>query len=92
MFRKTTELYQMNVKLRDGQTGEVLDIYSQPYGIRKLDWDSDGLKINNQPFYIHGIARHEDSVTRGKGLDLPTLVRDHRLLDWLGANGYRTRH
>ena len=29
---------------------------------------------------------------RGKGLDLPLLVKDFNLLKWMGANSFRTSH
>lgn len=29
---------------------------------------------------------------RGRGLDLVTIMRDHELLKWIGANAYRTSH
>ena len=53
------QMYDMRVRLAE-------DVYTLPFGIRKLDWDEEGLRINNEPAYLHGIARHEDSVTRGK--------------------------
>ena len=30
--------------------------------------------------------------TRGKGLDLPFLAKDFNLIEWVGANAYRTSH
>lgn len=39
-----------------------------------------------------GFGRHEDSDIRGKGLDLPLIVRDYNLIKWIGANCYRTSH
>ena len=53
------QMYDMRVRMAD-------DVYTLPFGVRKLDWDDEGMRINNQPVYLHGIARHEDSVTRGK--------------------------
>ena len=38
------------------------------------------------------MARHEDSNVRGKGFDLPLAVRDQNLMEWLGANSFRTSH
>ena len=53
------QMYEMRVRMAE-------DVYTLPFGVRKLDWDEEGMRINNQPVYLHGIARHEDSVTRGK--------------------------
>jgi len=41
---------------------------------------------------MRGFGKHEDSAIRGRGFDLVTSVRDHELLQWVGANAYRTSH
>ena len=68
------------------------DSYSQPVGLRQVGFTSNSLLINHKPFYFHGVARHEDSNVRGKGFDLPLAVRDQNLMEWLGANSFRTSH
>jgi beta-glucuronidase len=35
---------------------------------------------------------HEDGAIRGKGHDDARMVRDFALLDWIGANSFRTSH
>merc|ERR1719234_1051929 len=68
------------------------DTYNQPVGLRQVAFTSTSLLINHEPFYFHGVARHEDSNVRGKGFDLPLAVRDQNLMEWLGANSFRTSH
>lgn len=70
----------------------LLDTYDQLFGIRVLTWDSNSFKVNGKPVYFRGFGRHEDSDIRGKGLDLPLIIRDHNLIRWIGANSYRTSH
>lgn len=41
--------------------GSVMDIYREPFGIRTVRVTDKQLLINNQPFYCHGVAKHEDS-------------------------------
>lgn len=72
--------------------GELVDIYRQPIGIRTVTWSNTSLFINNRPVYLHGFGRHEDSDIRGKGLDMPTVLRDYNLIKWIGGNVYRTSH
>ncbi|STP76295.1 beta-D-glucuronidase [Escherichia coli] len=48
--------------------------------------------INHKPFYFTGFGRHEDADLRGKGFDNVLMVHDHALMDWIGANSYRTSH
>ncbi|KAJ3623897.1 hypothetical protein MTP99_017560 [Tenebrio molitor] len=82
-------MYSLEVQLLD-TSGTLLDKYEQPVGIRTIFWDSDSVKINNRSIYLRGFGRHEDSDIRGKGLDLPLIIRDHNLIKWIGANAYRT--
>nr|CAD7459936.1 unnamed protein product [Timema tahoe] len=74
------------------QDGNYLDIYSLHVGIRKLDWKNGGLKLNHKAVYLRGFGKHEDSNIRGKGLDFPLIVRDYNLIEWVGANSFRTSH
>ena len=50
----------------EAEGGLARDEVRLQYGVRRLDWDGAGARINLQPLYMHGIARHEDAVTRGK--------------------------
>lgn len=68
------------------------DIYRLPIGIRTIKWTNTSLLLNDKPIYMRGFGRHEDSVIRGRGLDLVTMARDYELLKWVGANAYRTSH
>ncbi|CAG2058281.1 unnamed protein product [Timema podura] len=74
------------------QDGNYLDIYSLHVGIRKLDWKNGSLKLNHKAVYLRGFGKHEDSNIRGKGLDFPLIVRDYNLIEWVGANSFRTSH
>ena len=58
-------LYDVRVVV-EAEGGLGRDEVTLQYGVRRLDWDGAGARINLQPLYIHGIARHEDAVTRGK--------------------------
>ncbi|KAJ8974537.1 hypothetical protein NQ317_009104 [Molorchus minor] len=84
-------LYTLKVDLFDSDSN-LMDRYELPFGVRELSWDSTSFKINGKPLYIRGFGRHEDSDFRGKGLDLPLVLRDYALIKWMGANCYRTSH
>ncbi|KAI7815366.1 beta-glucuronidase, partial [Rhyzopertha dominica] len=85
-------LYTLEVSLLYSSTGKIVDVYRLKIGIRTISWTNTSLLINNRPVYLHGFGRHEDSDIRGKGLDLPTVLRDYNLIRWVGANAYRTSH
>lgn len=72
--------------------GTKMDVYRLPIGIRTLTWTNTSLLLNDKPVYMRGFGKHEDSILRGRGLDLVTVARDHELLQWIGANAYRTSH
>ncbi|XP_069954209.1 beta-glucuronidase isoform X6 [Cherax quadricarinatus] len=83
-------LYTLEVAVSD-DAGNI-DQYPQKIGIRTVSWNSTSLMINNEPVYLRGCGKHEDSDIRGKGLDYPLIVKDFSLLKWLGANSFRTSH
>ena len=50
-----------------------------------------GFLINGRPFYFAGFGKHEDSELRGRALDLPQLVKDMSLMEWMGASACSRR-
>ena len=68
------------------------DAYSLPVGIRTVEIDGARFLINDEPFYFRGFGKHEDTAVRGKGHDDVFMVHDFALMEWLGANSFRTSH
>jgi beta-glucuronidase len=83
--------YALHVELR-GPDGSVLDAYPVPVGIRTVRIDGTKFLINGDPFYFRGFGKHEDIPVRGKGHDDAFLVHDFALMEWIGANSFRTSH
>ena len=83
-------LYQLTVELRDGST--LVDSYPLAVGIRTVEVDGARFLINGEPFYFRGFGRHEDIPIRGKGQDDVWMVHDFALMEWVGANSFRTSH
>ena len=83
-------LYELEVRLRGGD--DAVDVYALPVGIRTVRVDGTRFLINEEPFYFTGFGKHEDGPVRGKGHDDAFMVHDFALLDWLGANSFRTSH
>ena len=48
--------------------------------------------INNEPFYFKGFGKHEDLNVNGRGHNDAAMVNDFALLEWIGANSFRTSH
>lgn len=84
-------LYQFRAELRDN-AGTVQDAYTVATGIRTVEVRDTQFLINGKPFYFTGFGRHEDTAIRGKGHDPAYMVHDFQLMDWIGANSFRTSH
>ncbi|WP_329539057.1 beta-glucuronidase [Streptomyces sp. NBC_01358] len=85
-------LYGLVVETLSGEGGEVVDSYTQPFGVRTVEVSGSRFLINGQPFYFTGFGKHEDTPIRGKGHDDAYLVHDFQLMEWIGANSFRTSH
>lgn len=83
-------LYTLKVELV--QDGETVDEYEQPFGIRTVEVTGGKFLINGKPFYFKGFGKHEDSPIHGRGINEAANVMDFRLMDWIGANSFRTSH
>jgi len=83
-------LYELRIELTDA--GQLLDRYTLPVGIRTVRVEGTRFLINEEPFYFKGFGRHEDLIVRGRGHDDPSMVHDFALMQWLGANSFRTSH
>lgn len=84
-------LYTAEVRVSDAE-GTLLDVYREPCGLRSIEVTANRFLINGGPFYFRGFGKHEDFHVFGRGLNLPLLVRDFNLLEWIGANSVRTTH
>jgi beta-glucuronidase len=83
-------LYELEVQLVDGDT--VVDSYPEDVGVRTVAVDGTRFLINGEPFHFTGFGKHEDIPVIGKGHEDAYLLRDFELLDWIGANSFRTSH
>ena len=68
------------------------DSYTLPVGIRSIEVKDGEFRINGQPFYFKGFGMHEDHGTIGKAHSNAHMINDFAMLDWMGANSFRTSH
>jgi beta-glucuronidase len=90
-------LYDLTAEIVDtendsGRGDEVVDSYTLAVGIRTVEVRGTEFLVNGKPFHFTGFGKHEDAPFRGKGHDDVLLVHDFELLDWIGANSFRTSH
>lgn len=83
-------LYTLRVTLT--RDGSVVDVYDEPFGVRRVEVRDGGFYINEKPFYFKGFGKHEDTPLRGRGTDEVTNLKDLRLIKWMGGNSLRTSH
>ncbi|NYF12259.1 beta-glucuronidase [Pseudoclavibacter sp. JAI123] len=83
-------LYELTVEALDGS--DIVDSYPVPVGVRTVEVRGAEFLVNGEPFYFTGFGKHEDTTVRGKGHDNAYLVHDFQLLEWTGANSFRTSH
>jgi beta-glucuronidase len=84
-------LYELTVELW-GEGDTPIDAYRLAVGIRTVEVDGARFLINGEPFYFKGFGKHEDAAVRGRGYDGVFMVHDFALMEWLGANSFRTSH
>lgn len=83
-------LYKLKVDLIESE--EVVDTYSEEFGVRTVEVKNGQFLINNKPFYFKGFGKHEDSYINGRGMNEAINVKDFNLMKWIGANSFRTAH
>ena len=85
-------LYHAQVTLLKG--GEVMDSIAQKIGFKQVEWEGTELRVNRKPFYLKGIALHEERLGAQGGK--PRSPRDIRKLIDLaqetGCNFLRLAH
>ncbi len=84
------ELYTVEITLKN-ENGEI-DNYTQTYGIREVKVVGDKFLLNGKPVFFNGFGKHEDFFIYGKGFLSAVTVKDFELLNWVGANSFRTSH
>ncbi|MFD1125587.1 beta-glucuronidase [Lentilactobacillus raoultii] len=84
--------YLYTAKVTGFRNNEIVDTYSELFGIRKIEVKAGQFLINGQPFYFKGFGKHEDTYVHGRGFNEPVNVLDLSLMKSMGANSFRTSH
>ena len=88
--REDPALYRLFAELlRDGQ---VADRVSLSFGFRRLGADGNGLRLNGQPVFLRGVAKHQDRAGVGPASSPEQIAEDFDLIDEVGANAVRLSH
>ncbi|MGB8214250.1 MAG: beta-glucuronidase [Anaerolineales bacterium] len=83
-------LYTLKVEL--SWESHIIDQYELSIGIRSISIRGDALLLNGKPIQLKGFGRHEDFPVIGRGYFPAVIIKDYSLLQWVGANSFRTSH
>ena len=85
-------MYKLTVQFEDAN-GNTLDEVEQPLGLRSFNVDvKKGLILNNKPYHLYGVCRHQEWEGLGPALTDEHHTRDIELISEVGANGVRLAH
>lgn len=84
-------LYRLVVTLKDA-TGKVVESKSMDIGFRKVEWGSDGLKVNGEEIILLGVNRHDHDPATGKTVSVKRMAEDILLMKRHNINAVRTSH
>lgn len=82
---ETPNLYTCRVSFADDEVTET-------FGVRKVEWDTDGFLLNGKRYIIQGACIHHDNGLLGAVCDPDAVARKVRLLKENGYNAIRSAH
>ena len=86
-------MYKVESILKNKETGEVLDRYYTPTGIRTFRFDAQkGFILNGEQVKINGVCMHHDLGCLGAAVNTRAIERQLEILKEMGCNGIRCSH
>ncbi len=82
---ETPNLYTCRVNFADDEVTET-------FGVRKVEWGTDGFLLNGKQYIIQGACIHHDNGLLGAVCDPDAVARKVRLLKENGYNAIRSAH
>ena len=82
---ETPNLYTCRVNSADDEVTET-------FGVRKVEWGTDGFLLNGKRYIIQGACIHHDNGLLGAVCDPDAVARKVRLLKANGYNAIRSAH
>ncbi|RFE02487.1 beta-glucuronidase [Streptococcus parauberis] len=86
------DAYLYTARIETYKNGQLLDVYEEPFGLRKIAVQNGQFLMNNKPVYFKGFGKHEDTFINGRGLNEAANLMDLNLMKEMGANSFRTSH
>lgn len=89
---ETPNLYYLEIKLRNAETGELLEVITDEIGFRTVEIKNGQLLVNGQAIYIRGVDRHETHPLTGHVISKETMIKDIQLMKMHNINAVRSSH
>jgi len=70
----------------------IIDRYETPFGVRKIEYKSDGLYVNGERVRIQGVDQHHDLGALGSAYNERAAERQLQELKEMGCNAIRMSH
>ena len=86
-------LYTLATYVQDAKSGEVLDTYMQPVGLRYFSFDAEkGFSLNGKHMKINGVCLHHDAGALGAVVNRRAIERQLQIMKEMGVNAIRSSH
>lgn len=86
-------LYTLATYVQDAKSGEVLDTYMQPVGLRYFSFDAEkGFSLNGKRMKINGVCLHHDAGALGAVVNRRAIERQLQIMKEMGVNAIRSSH
>ena len=93
LWNGTIDPYLHTVYVIVKGSGKVVDVMSQPLGLRTFKIDPNhGFVLNGQPYDLHGVGLHQDRLNEGFAVSDADQAQDVSLLQEIGATFVRLVH
>ena len=88
--RENPALYTVRAELL--RENRLVDCVSLTVGFRTVEADGTGLRLNGNPVFLRGVAKHQDRAGSGPAVPPEEISEDFDLIDEIGANAVRLSH
>ena len=83
-------LYDLRTTI--SQPGKASEVHDTRFGVRSIDWRTDGFYLNGKRVQLQGVCEHHDLGALGAAFYKRAFERKVKLLKGMGCNAIRTAH
>ena len=88
---ETPNLYTVEFAQFDAEGNEE-EAFATKYGFRVVEIKNSLVYVNGQKVFFKGVNTQDTHPTRGRSIDVPTMLRDIQLMKQANVNTVRTSH